>query len=553
MSALRAALRMAPSTTSLLGLILLASLLAACGGGGPSTPASPQPTLPPSPVVRDTPAPPSGTPATEQIIDLASEAPASVIWGADTGDFLNDLPALASGDINGDGLDDVLIGARFGDGPENAREDSGEAYVVFGSRELPDSVDLAGGEQGLTVYGGAANDQLGFAGVIADVNGDRLEDVLLGAPLAQRPDDRADAGAVYVLFGGPDLSGAIDLAETPADLTLLGADGSDFFGDSLASTDVNGDEVADIIVGATFARRPLDSEQGGMQAGAAYAIFGSSDLAGVRDMVQGQYDVAIYGAEQFDEVGDNVAAGDVNGDGVGDIIVTAEAADGPDNARSVAAEVYVVYGSPDLGGVLDIDQNDQDVTVFGAEDNDTIGFNIASGDVSGDGVDDILMTARLADGPGDSIGEAGEVHIVLGGDALPQTIDLAADESDAYIFGPDRADMLGASLGVADLNGDGRDELLTGTGFAGGPNNSRSDGGEAYVLDASGLQGAVSIFATPLKLVIYGAQPGDRLGAAMTAGDLDGDGAPELILLAMEGDGPEGGRPDAGQIYVLKP
>ena len=73
------------------------------------------------------------------------------------------------------------------------------------------------------------------------------------------------------------------------------------------------------------------------------------------------------------------------------------------------------------------------------------------------------------------------------------------------------------------------------------------------MLDASGLRGGVNVLATPFELVIYGAQPGDHLGSAMTTGDLDGGGAPELILLATEGDGPEGGRPDAGQTYILKP
>ncbi len=531
-----------------MGLMLL---IAACGGGSP-TPASPQTTSPPSPVRQVTPV--SGTPVpAEQTIDLATDEPSTVIFGADSGDYLNDLPALVTGDVNGDGLADLLIGARFGDGPQNSREDSGEAYVIFGSPDLPSTIDLAHGDQDLTIYGAAPNDQLGYDAILADVNGDGLDDLVLGAPFAQRQDNLTTAGAVYVLLGGPDLSGTIDLAEMSADLTLLGADGSGFFGDSLATTDANGDGITDIVIGTAFARHPVGPQKANLQVGAAYVIFGSSDLGGTRDMAKEQYDVAIFGAEEFDEVGDKVAGGDVNGDGIGDIIITAEAADGPDNARPVTAEVYVVYGSPDLSGVLEIEQGDQDVTIFGAEDNDTLGFNLAIGDINGDNAADIFMTARLADGPDNLAGEAGEIHIVLGGDSLPRIIDLAAEETDAYIYGPDRADFLGASIGTVDIDGDGHLELFTASGFGDGPANARTEGGEAYVLDPGGLQGAVNVLDAPLKLVIYGPQPGDRFGSAMTTGDLDGDGAPEIIVLAFEGERGDGTRSDAGQLYIIKP
>jgi hypothetical protein len=79
-------------------------------------------------------------------------------------------------------------------------------------------------------------------------------------------------------------------------------------------------------------------------------VFGAQELAGPNDLSRQAFDAAIFGAEVFDELGDNVAGGGVIDDGFGDIILTAEAADGPDNGRSVAAEVYVVYGSADLSG-----------------------------------------------------------------------------------------------------------------------------------------------------------------------------------------------------------
>ncbi len=530
---------------SILGWVLLAAL--GCGGGGDDTDPSSTPTPIP---VSSTPQPtrPPGTPR-EGEIDLAVHSPTTTIWGSDSGDYFNDLPLLTAADVNGDGKDDILLGARFGDGPDNSRQDSGEVYLIYGKDPLPESVDLASGEAEVTIFGAAPNDQIGYAGAFADVNDDGRPDLILGAPFAD-----SGVGAVYVIFGGADLPPIIDLSESTPDLTLRGPHTTSFFGDAIASTDANGDGVADILVGATFARRPADLISPGAQAGATYVFFGGPSIPSERDTAAGDFDVVIYGENADphpDELGDNVFGADLNGDGFGDLIMTAEAADGPGNERSVAAEVHVVYGSADIGGVIDIATGDQDVYAFGADPNDTLGFGLSAGDVNNDGVDDLLASARGADGPNNSLSEAGEVHIFHGGD-LPSTIDLLNDESDAYVYGSSNADMLGYSIIVLDLDGDGRNELLLGTGFADSPGDRR-EAGAVYIIDASTLSGPTSIENAPLILTIFGAQSDDQLGTATTFGDLDGDGSIEIITLALRGDGPDDSRPDAGEVYVIKP
>jgi hypothetical protein len=525
--------------------------LAACNGDDSAS--SPPPTSAPA---FSQPAPSSSPISGEGVIDLAQTPPLTTIWGADPGDYLNDLPALDTGDVNGDGIDDLLVGARFGDGPGNGRQDAGDVYLIFGRSELPSEIDLAADNPGVVVHGAAANDQLGYDAILADLNGDGLDDLVLAAPFSPRPDSPAPTGVVYAVFGRGDLDPVVDLSETTPDAVLLGAGSTDYFGDSLAAGDVNGDGTDDLIIGATFARRPPEVENPGAQAGAAYVVFGGPDLAGTLDMAQGEYDLAVYGVSDMphaDELGDKVAAGDLNADGLADVAITAEAANGPDDSRLVAAEVHLIYGSPDLAGVFDLANGSQDLAIWGAELNDTLGFNLATGDINGDGTADLLMAARGGDGPNNSVGEGGEVHVVLGKDNLPDEIDLLNNESDVAIFGNDQGDMIGYALRAISLDGQGPAGLLISSPFGDGPASDRPESGEVYVVDASAATGDTPILSLPRRVAVYGRRPDDAFGAAATSGDLDGDGRIELIIMALRADGPEASRPDAGEIYIIEP
>lgn len=472
------------------------------------------------------------------------------VFAANEGDLRNDHPALTVGDFNGDGISDIFFGARFGDGPGDSRQDAGEAYLIFGSENLASQIDIAEGEQDVTIFGARSRDNLGFDTSAADLNGDGIDDLIVSTPLAAAVGGAgSQTGAVYILFGGPDLPPVVDLSMESADVTIGGPASGSFFGDSLATGDVNGDGRPDLIVGATFATAPPAA---GLSArsGAVYVFFGRDNWASTTTTAKA--DVAFFGADNLDELGDFVASGDINGDGIDDIIAAAEAAAGPDNTRPVGAEVHVLFGGRQLQGTFHISNGDQDLWIAGADEGDTLGFALASGDLDGDGIDDLIMGARLAGGPDNSLSSAGEVHVLYGNRNLPDFIDLRDPPGFVATLHGDPSDLLGSALLVRDLSGDGLGELLLGTAFADGPENSRRDSGDLYILDGRQMEGFRSLTSSPLLLTVYGASSGDGYAAALAAGDINGDGKTEIIAAATDADGPQGsGRVGSGRLYVL--
>jgi hypothetical protein len=489
------------------------------------------------------------------VVDLAVTPPKLTVFFADSGDS-TDIPGVAVGDFNGDGIGDLLLGARFGDGPDNTRQDAGEAYLIFGRSDLGGSVDIAQGQQDMTILGGKTGDNLGYSVAAGDLNADGIDDIIVAAPMSEGPDAtaRTDRGEVYVIFGRRDLGGIVDIAEGPQDLTIVAAEGFSLLGDSMDVCDVNGDDIEDVILGAPFAGRVPGSPPGGprTELGEVYVVFGSASLGGSIAIAEGQQDFTIKGPERFSELGDAVACGDVNGDGIADIIAVAEAADGPNGDRPNAGQAYVVFGSRDLAGLIVTAEGQQDAIILGGDPQDALGLSAASGDVNGDGTEDILLVAQRADGPGNTRDAAGEAYVVFGSRAIGGTIDTAAGEQSLTIVAADDHDLLSSSAARGDINGDDIDDILLGAPFGEGPDNAGDSVGELHIIYGSkALGGAIDLAQAAQAIVIYGADTGDRLASSVASGDLDGDGELELVLVAPYAAGPDNSRPGAGEAYVI--
>jgi hypothetical protein len=521
--------------TSFVALVTLVALSAACGGGSDSKP----PTATPG----------AGAPGGPQYsLDLAADAPDLAILGADAGDYLADRFSLTAGDFNGDGKDDILLGAPLADGPDNARTNAGEAYVIFGRSEGEGEVDLASAEPDLTVVGANAGDNLGFVVAAGDVNGDGTDDVLVGARFATPAGGTAGTGEAYAIFGSSSLEGTLDIAQGAQDFTIAGARAGDYLGYALTAGDVNGDGTDDIIAAASAASPDATRTN----AGEAYVVFGSPEVGGRVDVAQEEQDFTILGAETEGLLANFAAAGDVNGDGKADILLGTHKADGPEHEREDGGEVYIIFGEDDLSGTLDLASDDGFVTIYGADAQDWLGFYVAAADVNGDGIADAVVGARNADGPENGRNNCGEVYLIFGRDDLPDSIDIAEGEQDATILGADLNDLLGHSLATGDIDGDGAADVIAGAPAAGSLDNARDQGGEVRVFfGASAWPDVLDAAVDHPGAAFWGAEAGDELGFSVASGDFDGDGKADVMAGALLADGPDNARPDAGEAYLI--
>ncbi len=422
-----------------------------------------------------------------------------------------------AGDINGDGIADLVVGAP-GQGST-----AGKTYVIFGSKAgWSSSISLSSlnGVNGFVLNG---NNTAEYSGTsvsgAGDINGDGIADLVVGAPGGSF--GPFIAGKAYVIFGSKaGWSSPISAS------TLNGANGFVINGENIndgcggsvsGGGDINGDGIADLVVGAGGA----DSS-----AGKTYIIFGSK--AGWSSPISLS---SLNGANGFVLNGNNTSpgsgasvsgAGDINGDGIADLVV------GAPGGGSGVGKAYVIFGSKggwsssislsSLNGANGFVLNDADV-------GDISGFSVSgAGDINGDGIADLVVGAPLAT----LAAPAGKTYVIFGSKAgWSSSISLSSlNGANGFLLNGENADdESGYSVsGAGDINGDGIADLVVGAPQA----------GKTYA-----IFGSKAGWSSPISLSSLNGANGfavignvnDLIGYSVSgAGDINGDGSADVVV-----------------------
>ncbi len=499
--------------------------------------------------------------AAGQTIDLA-EVNVTVLSGETPGEQFG--YSLTTGDLTGNGLGMIIVGAP---GRTSADGDPGAGGVyVFSPMDIAAADTSAANTicaselAVIAIEGTAAGSRFGATLAAGDWNGDSSDELVVGAPDDGLPDAMLH-GALY-LFDIPDSARGLRLSPADARLIIRGTAVAGRLGSSLLVADLSGDGRDELIVSAFRSPGPR-----GRDSGCIYVLDGALLTAATGEIpVDSVARIRILGEDAGDGIR-GLSVADTDGDGDAELLVGAYLADGPDRNQFDVGKVYVVevaeifppLESPDpdspgsaastdaaatAPGATEITLPDHTIAIItGAVPRGFLGRAIAAGDVDFDGNDDVFVSAYAARGESSKETAAGEAYLIFGGDdSLTGALDLADSEADDSLLGDrprfvarSKWNLFGFPLLMADVNGDGPQDLITAAQFA-SHGSDRGRCGEIYINFGS-LRSVMEAKAGSTEhadVTIVGAHTLDSIGGALLAVDLMGTGRVALVIGAPD-------------------